>query len=390
MLAAVVGGNLQGTEAVYLSKKAGWEVLLIDKNPVAPASGLCDRFIQFDVTSEKQLGNALKGVELVIPALENEAALISLDRCTKAENIPFAFDLEAYSISSSKLKSDRLFARNKVPIPRSWPNCGFPVVAKPDVGSGSHGVMVFREEVCLQKYLENAPADVVLQEFIQGPSYSIEVLGVPGQYTSLQVTDLKMDEKYDCKRILAPTDLSDSLTSDFERLANTLANALGLRGLMDVEVILHENELKVLEIDARLPSQTPTTVYWSTGINMVRMLGDLFTNGTCKRPKYLTPGKGVIYEHIRVSQNMLKVSGERIMSGVAPLRIQTDFFGADEAITNYTPDCDEWVATLIVCEKDRDGAKEKRNRVIAGIQRHFNIEIYRDSSPMENAKGNQA
>ena len=33
MLAAVVGGNLQGTEAVYLSKKAGWEVLLIDKKP---------------------------------------------------------------------------------------------------------------------------------------------------------------------------------------------------------------------------------------------------------------------------------------------------------------------------------------------------------------------
>jgi pyrrolysine biosynthesis protein PylC len=33
VLAAVVGGNLQGTEAVYLSKKAGWEVLLIDKKP---------------------------------------------------------------------------------------------------------------------------------------------------------------------------------------------------------------------------------------------------------------------------------------------------------------------------------------------------------------------
>ena len=390
MLAAVVGGNLQGTEAVYLSKKAGWEVLLIDKNPVVPASGLCDLFIQFDVTTEKHIGSALKGVDLVIPALENEDALISLKHWTRAEGIPFAFDLEAYSISSSKLKSDRLFARIDVPIPQPWPECGFPVVAKPNVGSGSHGVMVFREEASLQRYVKDAPEDIILQGFVQGPSYSIEVLGVPGQYTSLQVTDLKMDEKYDCKRILAPTDLSDSLTSDFERLANTLANALGLRGLMDVEVILHENELKVLEIDARLPSQTPTTVYWSTGINMVRMLGDLFTNGTCKRPKYLAPGKGVIYEHIRVSQNMLKVSGERIMSGVAPLRIQTDFFGADEAITNYTPDCDEWVATLIVCEKDRDGAKEKRNRVIAGIQRHFNIEIYRDSSPMENAKGKLA
>jgi pyrrolysine biosynthesis protein PylC len=389
VLAAVVGGNLQGTEAVYLSKKAGWEVLLIDKNPVAPASGLCDRFIQFDVTSEKQLGNALKGVELVIPALENEAALISLDRCTKAENIPFAFDLEAYSISSSKLKSDRLFARNKVPIPRSWPNCGFPVVAKPDVGSGSHGVMVFREEVCLQKYLENAPADVVLQEFIQGPSYSLEVLGVPGQYTPLQVTGLEMDENYDCKRVLAPTDLSDALTSEFEGIADTLAHAIELRGLMDVEVILHEGVLKVLEIDARLPSQTPTAVFWSTGLNMVRMLGDLFVSGSRMRPKEPIHSKGVIYEHIQVSPNMLKFTGEGIMSRGTPLRIQSNFFGADEAITNYTPNYDEWVATLIVCEKDRDAAMEKRNRVIADIQGHFNIEMFWDPSSMKNAKGKQ-
>jgi pyrrolysine biosynthesis protein PylC len=378
VLAAVIGGNLQGTEAVYLSKKAGWEVLLIDKKPVVPASGLCDLFIQLDVTSEKHIGSALKGVDLVIPALENDDALMCLEHWTKAESIPFAFDLEAYSISSSKLKSDRLFARMDVPIPQPWPACGFPVVAKPNVGSGSHGVMVFREEASLQRYAKDAAEDIVRQEFIQGPSYSIEVLGVPGQYSPLQVTELKMDENYDCKRVLAPTDLSDSLTSDFERIANILANALGLRGLMDVEVILHENELKVLEIDARLPSQTPTTVYWSTGINMVRMLGDLFTNGTNKRLNYPIPGKGVIYEHIKVSPNMLKVAGERIMSGVAPLRIQTEFFGADEAITNYTPNCDEWVATLIVCEEDRDSAKEKRNRVIADIQRHFNVEIYSD------------
>ena len=390
MLAAVVGGNLQGTEAAYLSKKAGWDVLLVDKNPVVPASGLCDQFIQLDVTSEKHFRTALKGVDLVIPALENEDALMCLEHWVKAESIPFAFDLEAYSISSSKLESDRLFARMEVPIPRPWPDCDFPVVTKPNVGSGSHGVMVFREEASLQKYAKDAAEDIILQEFVQGPSYSIEVLGIPGQHTPLQITEIKMDEKYDCKRVIAPADLSDSLTSDFERIANTLANALGLRGLMDVEVILHENELKVLEIDARLPSQTPTTVYWSTGVNMVQMLGDLFTNGTCKRLNVPVPGKGVIYEHIKVSPNMLQVAGERIMSGVAPLRIQTDFFGADEAITNYTPHLDEWVATLIVCEEDRDNAKEKRNRVIADIQQHFNIEIYREDSPMENARSNQA
>ena len=52
--------------------------------------------------------------------------------------------------------------------------------------------------------------------------------------------------------------------------------ALGLRlnGLMDVEVMVGGPEPKVLEVDARLPSQTPTAVYWSSGLNIVELLAE--------------------------------------------------------------------------------------------------------------------
>ena len=33
MLVAVIGGNLQGVEATYLAKKAGWDVTVFDKKP---------------------------------------------------------------------------------------------------------------------------------------------------------------------------------------------------------------------------------------------------------------------------------------------------------------------------------------------------------------------
>ena len=39
-----------------------------------------------------------------------------------------------------------------------------------------------------------------------------------------------------------------------------IAEGLGLNGLMDVEVMVRDGQPKVLEIDARLPSQTPTAV----------------------------------------------------------------------------------------------------------------------------------
>jgi pyrrolysine biosynthesis protein PylC len=378
VLVAVVGGNLQGVEAAYLAKKAGWEVTVIDRKAVVPAAGLGDRFSRVNITTEKDLERALKGVDLVIPALENNDALACMERWSQNSEIPFAFDPLAYSISSSKVKSDQLFARIGVPTPLPWPECGFPVLAKPSMGSGSQKVKVFNDSKNLQAYLNESVDEWVIQEYVAGPSYSLEVVGLPGKYFPLQITDLQMDEACDCKRVLAPTELTAALISEFERISLSIAEAMVLKGLMDVEVILHDQTLKVLEVDARLPSQTPTAVLWSTGINVLEMLADLFlTKGNLNRGDLNSP-MGVVYEHIKVSANGLEVSGEHIMSGTDALHIQENFFGADEAITNYTPRREEWVGTLIISEKTREMAWEKRNRVISDIQQHFNLDVIQD------------
>jgi pyrrolysine biosynthesis protein PylC len=373
VLVAVAGGNLQGVEAAYLSRKAGWDVLVLDRKPVVPATGLCHSFAQLDITSEKDLAQALRGVDLVIPALENDAALACLDRVARNNEIPFVFDPAAYAISSSKIKSEQLFQDTGAPTPARWPTCKFPVVAKPDRGSGSRGVKVFKDITELQDIIKPSGTEWLVQEFISGPSYSLEVMGTPGRYRALQVTDLAIDMQYDCKRVTAPSRLAGVLISKFERLALQLAEALNLSGIMDVEVILHENALKVIEIDARLPSQTPTTVYWSTGLNMVRQLGDLFLNRQTPIKPNWDHEHGVIYEHVSVASNQLEIAGEHIMSGTDALHIYRDFFGADEAITNYAADRADWVATLIVAEENLEAAWDKRNRIVAGITKKFKL-----------------
>jgi pyrrolysine biosynthesis protein PylC len=373
LLVAVAGGNLQGVEAAYLSQKAGWDVLVMDCKPEVPASGLCHSFTRLDMTSEKDLAHALLGVDLVIPALENDAALNCLDRVTRNNGIPFAFDPAAYAISSSKIKSEQFFEHTGTPTPARWPACKFPVVAKPDRGSGSQGVKVFNNITELQDSLKPPRPEWLIQEFIPGPSYSLEVIGAPGRYNAPQVTDLAIDGQYDCKRVTAPSSLTGALISKFETLSLALAHALNLNGIMDVEVILDEDELKVIEIDARLPSQTPTAVYWSTGLNMVQLLGDLFLTRRTRIQPDSNHENGVIYEHVRATSNHLETAGEHIMSGTDALHLYPDFFGADEAITNYSPGRDDWVATLIVAEKDIETAWDRRNSVIADIKKEFKL-----------------
>ena len=366
---AVIGGKLQGTEAVYLARKAGFRTLLIDRHPDVPAAALCDRLLVFDFGADGVYPPDAGRPDLILPALEDDAVHCLARRWAQAEDIPLAFDLNAYGVSCSKLASDRLFHRLGLPAPTPWPEAGFPVVVKPDNASGSDGVVIIKspEDMTARFPDGRGLTGMVAQEYVEGPSYSIEVIGTPGAYTPLQVTDLGMDEAYDCNAVRTPTDLSPDQVKHLENMAVAIAETIDLKGIMDLEAILHQGQLKLLEIDARLPSQTPMAVFWSTGMNMVAMLADLFI-------KDIKPERGrsevpVLVEHIRVTGQNIAFLGEHIMAGDGPLHIETGFFGADEAVTSWGPGKHTWVATLIFRAETTDALEDRRRNC------HHNIRV---------------
>ena len=383
MLAAIVGGRLQGVELACLAQNAGWRTLLVDRKINVPAQRLCDRFLRLDVRQTPALDGAFKAVDLVIPALEDQAALYGLVQWGREQRVPVAFDPEAYAVSSSKTDSDRLFASLGIPAPEQWPRCGFPVVAKPSNASGSDGVVILKSDSDAgARFPHGFPENGwVFQQYLDGPSFSLEVIGRPGNYAPLQVTQLFMDAVYDCKAVAAPCRLTAGQIREIETLSVEIAEAIRLTGLMDVEVILHEGRFKVLEIDARFPSQTPLAVYGSTGCNMMAMLADLFLTGKPSPWRPATSARGALLEHIRVTSRAIFVEGEHIMADAGPLERVPGFFGADEAVTSYREGAPEWVATLIVTGDTRQRAVEKRSRVFAAIQRRFNLEKIVDRSP---------
>lgn len=383
MLAAIVGGRLQGVEAACLARYAGWRTLLVDRRSGVPAQRLGDRFLQVDVEDVSALDEALAKVDLVIPALENQTALDMLVQWGREKRIPVAFDPMAYAVSRSKTDSKRLFASLGIPAAEPFPRCGFPVVAKPSSASGSDGVMVLKSPADLTAAFPGGVPDSgwVFEQFLDGPSFSLEVVGRPGHHVPLQVTELFMDAAYDCKAVAAPSRLSDGQIREIAALGLAVADALALTGLMDLEVILHDGGFKVLEIDARFPSQTPLAVYHATGVNMVHMLAGIFL-GPFRRPRQpAMRSRGVILEHIRVTPEAIFIEGEHVMAQAGPLDRIIGFFGADEALTNYRKDAAYWVATLIVGGRTRLQAEQRRDRVLASIQSDSEIAMIVDSLP---------
>ncbi|AGL03213.1 3-methylornithine--L-lysine ligase PylC [Desulfoscipio gibsoniae] len=386
MKIAVVGGKLQGIEATYLAHKAGWEVIVLDKNRNSPASELCDQFLSVDILHNSDvLSDICQKVDLVIPAIEDQTVLSLLNQITLRTGCPVAFNSEAYEISSSKKKSDELFAKYHIPFPTYWPNCELPVIIKPSSLSGSQGVKKVYDPFEFEHLLTQKDYNEswIIQEFLEGPSYSLEVMAFNGIPVTFQVTDLAMDAGYDCKRVSAPTVLDDTLEKNFRKMASRLARLLNLKGIMDVEVIEHHGVLKVLEIDARLPSQTPTVVYKSTGINMLESLYDVWVKQQTPIVNVVDPGNeyAVIYEHVWVRDDRIETIGEHIMGGSGPLYLTEDFFGADEALTNYSVGIRQWVATLIITGNTRWEAWQKRCDVIANIMKHCQLNLYLDPFP---------
>lgn len=393
---AIVGGKLQGSEAAYLAKKAGFTSILIDHNENSPAIGLCDEFLCCDVTQEtEELITALKGVDFVLPANENQAVLEALTRLAKKYCFPLAFDQEAYRISSSKLLSDELIHANGIPAPKYYPGCSGPYIAKPSSLSGSEGVQwLADEEVLIQflntvaeseaRHLEESHPQVrqnswVIQEYLEGPSYSIEVIGAPGGYQTYEVTQIHMDEVYDCKMVTSPCSITEQQEDDFRNTAVKLAELTGLKGIMDVEVIDAKGEFKVLEIDARIPSQTPTAVYHTSGVNFIEELRNLFCGDGLFPEKKLkkneqknqaknTKKKFCSYEHLMIDNGRITEHGEHIMSQGGILQLRECFYGADEVISDYKSDEQIWRGTFINWAETEEELMIKRQSMRARLE----------------------
>ncbi len=394
MRIAVIGGKLQGLEAVYLAGKAGWEIILIDKDRDVPASELAHCFHCLNAASLENLIPTLDGCDLIIPALEDMGVFKVLLELSRLLKIPVALDMAAYEITSSKSVSDRLFGELNIPSPKPWPQCSFPIIVKPSGSSGSEGVLKIDNQEgyeVFKKENKPEPDQWVTQEYVEGPSYSIEVIGHQGSYYPLQVTGLEMDDLYDCKRVYAPVELNTRQLKQFSDIAIAIAKEISLNGIMDVEVILHQGQLKVLEIDARFPSQTPTVVYHSTGINMLELFADVYLEKMDNKISLPAFEKAVIFEHVVVNPDSISIAGEHIIGSAGPLKYIENFFGADEALTNYYPGKENWVATLIYKADSLESVHEKKDNAIRSLMSAFNIKRYNDPVPEPerfNMRGN--
>ena len=189
----------------------------------------------------------------------------------------------------------------------------FPLITKPTDNSGSRGIM----KVNSLDELENALAyssndgrsgDVIVQEFMQGPEVSVELMVIDGVPNVLQVTDKLTTGAPHFVEIghSQPSKISENDLVKIRDLAKRAAMAVGIvDGAGHAEIILTKDGPKVVEIGARMGGGCITThlVPLSTGIDMTKAtiqvaLGEKPNiDSTCKfgsAIRFIIPPKGKI------------------------------------------------------------------------------------------------
>ena len=382
MKIAIVGGALQGTEAVYLSKKAGYETFVIDRRDNAPALSLADGYAVFDPEfNEKEAMRIFEDCDAVLPACENLTLLQALTKMMRSSDVPLLFDLDSYIVSSSKAASNQMMAAAGVPLPKDWPECGFPVIVKPSAQSGSVGVRVAYNEGEVNAGIDDIIAmgdRPIIQEFVSGPCVSMEVVGNGKEYHSYITTEVILSENYDCKRVrCSPNVLGPEKEKELKEMTERTAAYINLNALMDIEAIDTKKGLRVLEIDARIPSQTPAAVLAATGVNIVE---ELVNSRTGKFGGKKMNGASS-YEHFLIKDKKLITCGEKEFAHVVRPKIEKGLFGADEFISDHRAGAKEWRGTMINGASTEPALEKKRAKCIESIMKECGLKEFIDGHP---------
>jgi biotin carboxylase len=205
----ILGAGLMQLPAIRSARARGWRTIVADANRLAPGADLADVFEHVDLKDRAGLLACARrhrneaGLDGVFTAGTDFSASVAW----LAENLGLpGISYQTALDASDKGRMRACFARHAVPHPefdvydeRSLDRVGdsrrrFPVVVKPVDNMGARGVekvdrLADLPAACAAALELSGSRRVIVEEFIEGPEFSIDALVQAGQLTICGVAD---------------------------------------------------------------------------------------------------------------------------------------------------------------------------------------------------------
>lgn len=284
----IIGASILQLPAIIKAKEMGLCVAVADYNPNAVGIPYADCYFNVSTIDAEGVYHVAKEFRADgIMTLATDMPMRSLAyACEKLGLVGITYDtavkatdkgemIKAFEINGVEHPFYRMAYAGKL---TETDNLVFPLITKPTDNAGSRGVMLVHNlselEQALSYSSENGRnGDVIIEEYMQGPEVSVEVIVSHGVPHILQITDklttgaphfVEMGHSQ-------PSGLSADTQEKIRDLASRAVLSVGIEnGPAHVEIIVTKDGPKMVELGARMGGDCITThlVPLSTGIDM--------------------------------------------------------------------------------------------------------------------------
>lgn len=287
----IIGASVLQLPAILKAKEMGFYVGVIDFNPNAVGIKYADEYFNvstIDIEGVTETAKSFKPDGIM--TLATDMPMRAIAAASKACGLP-GISFETAVKATDKAEMIKAFEANGVEHPWFYiaedknafeaakQKISFPCIMKPTDNAGSRGVVLAHDLKELEDAYgyscgESRGGAVIIEEYLQGPEFSIEIMVTDGEPHVLQITDklttgaphfVEMGHSQ-------PTRQSSENSEKIKDLACRAVKAVGINmGPAHVELILTKDGPKMVELGARMGGDCITThlVPLSTGIDMV-------------------------------------------------------------------------------------------------------------------------
>lgn len=149
----------------------------------------------------------------------------------------------------------------------------FPVIIKDNVGLSSYGMAVANTfgEVCNYLNSKKNNSDRIVEEYLSGPQFGVEIYGTQKCYSVLPLFSFSMNKYGITSPKLSQKNGPVSIPEFSPDIFKQLAHKLDLCGVAQVDLVLHEGKWYIIEINPRLSGMT-LTYCASCGLSIYEMI----------------------------------------------------------------------------------------------------------------------
>ena len=288
----IIGASVLQLPGILKAKEMGLYVGVADYNPKAVGIAYADEFFNASTMDEDAV---LRAAEEFRPdgimTLATDMPMRGVAKVSEKLGL-YSISYETAIKATDKYEMIKAFKDHEVPSPWYYlirthedlmtleDKLSFPCIIKPTDNAGSHGVAKVNSFVDLQNSYEyslknSRHGNVIVEEYLEGPEVSVEVMVVSGEVHILQITDkLTTGAPYFVEMGHSqPSMLSPEIQGQIRNVATSACLAVGIdKGPAHVEMKVSPRGPVMIELGARMGGDNITSylVPLSTGIDMVK------------------------------------------------------------------------------------------------------------------------